>query len=355
MKHLFFVLSPVTCISAAGVIEHLSINEDDVLFVNTNLSTYNTLFKTINYNITNEKVNFLVRPRRSYNLYKNPAHYLNEIIDGFVGDDDFQLYVSWFTKTARYALIHPKCKGFHFIEEGLMAYYDNFSLNQYTEHGGKEWNYEKGLRGIRQRINASRDAFFRKTEKVGAIPLYFTTYSGDKNVVCYGLSDKAFARAVNRVTLNIKKIGESYLRDGNILSLNNACIWIGDVDEMQKLGKDEYYSVLKKYLFSLIGERELYVRFHPRDSKQNRDTFIDFIKKNGVKYRLIENSQVMEFVYIASHNCTSISLVSSLLIYSSILGHESISLAKLFPGYYESLQKAAPLYSTFVKYLEPTE
>lgn len=354
MKHIFFVLSPVTCITATGVMQYQNLNEGDVLFINTNIHSYNTLSKTVNYNITRESINFFTHPVRSWKLYHNPAYYLYEIIDGFIGDDNFQLYVSWFTMTARYAVIHPQCKGYHFIEEGLMAYYDNFSLRQYTELGGVNWNYARGLRGLRQRLMAAKKTFFQKTDKVGAIPLYFTSYCGDKNVICYGLSDKAFSRAVNRVTLDIKRIGKEYLKNGgDVLSLNNACIWIGDVDEMEKFGEEKYYAVLKEHLVPLIGNRELFVRFHPRDTQKNRNTFLKFISGNGIKYQIIDKSQVMEFVYIASFNCTSISLVSSLLIYSSILGHESISLAKLFSGYYEGIQRSVPLYSNFVKYLEP--
>ena len=74
MKHIFFVLSPVTCISAAGVIQHLNLKEDDVLLINTNLHSFNTLYKTVNYNISNESINFLIRPGRSMKLYKNPGH-----------------------------------------------------------------------------------------------------------------------------------------------------------------------------------------------------------------------------------------------------------------------------------------
>ncbi len=336
-----------------GVINYLSLKEKDVLIINTILKPYNTLLKTVNYNISKESYNFILHPRRVRRLYKNPAYYLYKIIDGFLGEDDFQLYVSWFGTTSRYVLIHPRCKGYHFIEEGLMAYYDNFSLNQYTELGGVNWNYDGGLRGLRQRIIAASSTFLRKNDKIGAIPLYYTSYGGDKNVVCYGLSEKAFVRAVNRVTLDIKTIGESYLKQSDALSLNDACIWIGDVDEMEKFGEKMYYAILKEYLIPLIGERMLFVRFHPRDPQKNREIFLKFIGDNGIKYQIIDNSQVMEFIYIASKNCTSISLVSSLLIYSSILGHESISLAKLFPGYYERLQRSVPLYSTFVSFIEP--
>lgn len=347
MKHIFVVHSHITYIASLGVISKEGLLESDVLIlsdgyqVNGPLPVHTTI---INKNKI-PKNKLLTR----LSIIFNPAKFLYNLIEDFLCGDSFVAYIPVFHLLKKFVVIHPKCVGFHFIEEGLSSYYNCFSLSYYAMENPYPWMYNKGIKGLNERIRTAIRCLSVNKPKMEAIPLFYNSYTGDPDRHFYGLSDYSFPTSAQKTIVSIPLVLKAYPQLAEAMSINNGVIWIGDPDIEFIVGLDAYYSSLKSFLPKFLKKEDLlFVRFHYRESESQRKMFIDFLKQNEIQYSIIDDKQIMEFVFLSSHNCKVLGVNSSLLIYARILGHDSYTLINDFPTFRAEVDKQIPVFFKLV-------
>jgi hypothetical protein len=211
------------------------------------------------------------------------------------------------------------------------------------------WFYKKGIKGIFERCNNMLKSIKCKQSKFETIPLFYLPYIGDKTRIFYGFSEDSFPLAQNRKVIDIKSLvgifPKSQLK--NITFCNKCRIWIGDPDIYSKVDINEYYSKIGEVIDTLYADYPLMIRFHYRETPEMRTKFCEFLNIKGIKYSLIDDSQIMEFVLLKSTECIVIGTHSTLLVYSSIFGHQTYSIIEHFDK--NSLIKQIPIMSRNVK------
>lgn len=338
MKHIFVVHSPVTYLCSIGVINKEKIQHDDVLIISDGYNMDGP-FPIMAVTVTFSQDMLFRNPKKFIRLFNDPSYYLYKLIEQFVGDDKFMAYVPVFHLIKRLVVIHPKCSGFHFIEEGMAAYYDDFSIEDYAYSPYGDWKYYIGFKGFRQRIWAMICAFSYRIDKMACIPLFYLPYVFNRDRKFYGFSIYSHRFASNNILLDFKEVKNSFEFEHSY-SLHNETIWIGDPDIILIYSKEEYVKSLKEKLYPFLHKikcKILYVRFHQREDEKQRSLFLNLLQEINIQYAVIPDEKIMEFVFMESTNCNVVSYMSSLLFYASFFGHNSYSIMRGIPELYNNV------------------
>lgn len=350
MKHIFIVHSHITYIASLAVVIHENLANEDVIFISDGYSLPVNHYKVIPVIVNQScfpKWKLISRAK----VFLSPIRYLYPIIESHTNNEKFVAYISVFHKIKKYVIAHPQCAGFHFIEEGLSSYYENFSLDFYTMENPYPWFYDKGIKGVKQRFNVIMDCLGTNIPKFESIPLFYKPYIDDEERRFYGLSDFSFPNVTNRIIIPIREVAERMEITEHIQILSDRKIWIGDPDIMAVVGENFYYECLKKIIPSITQGDKLSVRFHYRETNGQRVKFMGFLDSIGVAYEIIDDSQIMEFVLLKSTNCKLYGVNSSLLIYAKILGQQSYSVLNYFPEFKNVVEKQIPVFKKLVNYI----
>lgn len=350
MKHIFVIHSNITYLISLAVVQKENLKTEEILFISDGYTCNGPIpVKVVkveaNRNILKKS---LLRYTR---LLFNPQCELYMAIDTFLKGDSFIAYVPILHLVKKLVLLHPRCLQFHFIEEGLASYYTTMTLDSYACIHPYGWFYSKGIKGLKNRFHTAYKEFCFKTRKIESIPIQYMNHDA------YGRKFYAFSEFAyqsiqygEKVIVPINPLISVYKLD-EISDVSDACIWIGDPDVEERYGKNVFSSCLNERLFSHIKNNILYVRFHYREGHTQRREFQYLLEKNNIKYKIINDDQIMELVLLKSINCKCFGIGSTLLIYASIFGHKSYSVAEGFPKYRENLDNIVPVFSKFVTYI----
>ena len=113
-----------------------------------------------------------------------------------------------------------------------------------------------------------------------------------------------------------------------------------------------YDEFLNKYLLKFLKKEsinKLLIRFHPRETKKQRLTLTNFLDENKIDHLPIPDETIMELFLLNFPKTICLGLNSSLLLYSSYMGHKSISF-----GDQINKQKNSryPVYREYVEFLD---
>lgn len=350
MKHIFVIHSNITYLISLAVVERERIDIDDVLFISDGF-TCNGPIQVTTVKVEVNRNLFKKAPCRYARLLFNPQCELYSAINAFLKGDSFIAYVPVLHLIKKLVLLHPQCSQFHFIEEGLASYYTTMTLDDYACVHTGGWFYPKGLKGLKSRFHTAYKEFCFKTRKIESIPIQYMNHDAPGRKF-YTFSESAYKALQygEKIVIDINTLMDSYPSE-EISDVSNACIWIGDPDVENQYGKQIFSNCLKERLFPHIKENILYIRYHYREGENQRREFLTLLENNNIKYKIVDDNQIMELVFLKSKECKCFGIGSTLLIYASIFGHKCYSVAEGIPNYRENLDTVVPVFSKFVSYL----
>lgn len=350
MKHIFVIHSNITYLISLAVVQRENFEIEDVLFISDGY-TCNGPIPVTSVKVESNRDILKKSPCRYARLLFNPHGELYMAINAFLKGDSFIAYVPVLHLIKKLVLLHPRCVQFHFIEEGLASYYASMTLEDYACVHPDGWFYPKGLKGIKSRLHIAYKEFCFKTRKIESIPIQYMNHDAPGRKF-YTFSETAYTSVQygEKVIIPINSIMNSYSFE-DISDVSNSYIWIGDPDVENQHGKQIFTACLKERLFPHIKENMLYIRFHYRESEIQRKDFLFLLEKNNIRYKIIDDSQIMELVFLKSKECKCFGIGSTLLMYASIFGHKCYSIAEGIPNYRENLDAVVPVFSNFVSYL----
>ncbi|MEA4968191.1 MAG: polysialyltransferase family glycosyltransferase [Bacteroidaceae bacterium] len=347
MKHIFVVHSPITYLSSLGVIISEKINLTDVLFISSGFNLDGPIKIKI-VDISANKTPTVTGILKNLRIFYDRGYYLNLTINNFIKKDKFIAYISVFNNIERFTVIHPNCLNFNFIEEGVEAYHTSHSLSHYSISYKSIFYYKKGFKGLIQRIKSSIRRF-GYTEAVTTIPIFSIAYQRDNNKKFYCYSEESYPFAMNKKILDFTLIKNKFFLSLDFTDYNEISgqyIWIGNVDMFKN--NLLYQEFLNMYLLKFIQKEKinkLYIRFHYRESKEQKQILIDFFNINKIEYKILPDKTIMELLLLNVPHCNCIGFNSSLLLYAAYMGHNSISFGN------QKDAKKEIRYPTFKKYV----
>lgn len=353
MKHVFVVHSNITYLISLGIISKEQLNESDILIISDGFTCdgpipVSTVKVEASRGVWNQSI------RRYVKLFFKPWHELYQIIDGFVKDDTFTAYVPVLHLIKKLVIIHPKCAQFHFIEEGTASYMENATLTDYSIAAieNKYWIYPKGLKGIKQRFHHIYREFGFKTNVIGTIPIYYLNHD-NCNRKFYGFSEETHPALLTgrREVIDMKSIMNDFIFEKQIDEYCGENVWIGDPDVEKMYGEEAFLDCLENILFPALRFKTLYVRYHYRENRMQRQRFESLLGKHGIEYSIIDDKQIMELVFIKSERCNCYGFMSSLLMYANMSGHQTYSIANGIPQMRKYIDEVMPSFSKFVTFI----
>lgn len=327
MKHIFIIHSPITYLSSLGVLLKENFDLNDVLFISRGFNIEGPI--KINIVDISLKKGFSIRGlNHNLKLFYDRGYHLNNTINNFVKDEKFIAYVSVFNYLERYTVVHPNCVNFNFIEEGVESYHTSHSLSHYATSFRGKFYFRKGFIGLIDRIKESISTFGR-TEAITTIPIFSIAYRHDQSKKFYCYSKEAYPFVENKIILNFNSIKNKFyptLDFSNYDNISGHSIWIGNCNifENNQLYEDFLNTYLLKYI-KKEGVNKLLIRFHPRETKKQRLVLTKFLIKNEIDFHIIPDETIMELLLLNFPKTICVGFNTSLLLYSSYMGHKSIS------------------------------
>ena len=321
MKHIFNIHSAITYIAALSIISKENFDINDCIII----CDYDSGFDN----------NIPIRYLSGVKELQKPFKYAQRLID-FISKEcegeEYYLYTAIVNYKARILLTANQCKGLRFFEEGDINYMNSFSVEDIVAEYpmNESWRvngFKAFLREIRQALG---DAYNGISRKMRMLPFNYVEYATDKDVICYCFSEKSFPLAVTRKYISfINPLTQKLKRT---LDLDNHYLWISG-KEIKPYNSEKVMSLYKNRLSKFLSDENvtnIMIKFHPGESEFAKNKTKEMFNDFGVKYTIIGDDKIMEIELLASKNVTMLGGLSSLLMYNTMYGHRSISLAKDF-------------------------
>lgn len=301
MKNIFYIHSHITYYVAKGVIVKLGFESPTILFVISRNYTNKEInrYECIDISDLHDKLdefNFI-------NFYKKHKHIeeIDQLLEDKLKNSTFRIFLPHVFHPAMQILAtHLKCSEIHIIEEGVNAY------SSYFMHF-KQKSILKGLTKYvlnqlyfvgRNRIFYVKNFDLRKFKKSIPPKFYTVTSKGFKGL----------PYEVVRVDMIAEDNFEYDISDSSVLVLEGAV-------EQGNLQLNTFLKAITEVLKEIEGEY-LYVKFHPAQSKENRDSILALIKKTKLKPYLIPDEISFEQIILTNSNLRVYGFTTSLLLYA---------------------------------------
>jgi|AntRauTorckE5430_2_1112549.scaffolds.fasta_scaffold09154_2 hypothetical protein len=332
MKHVFSVHSPITFLVAYATIKHLGLKREDVLILS---STYKVLiddYKVIP-SFSETRNNTLFQKLKYFNVPKSHDQYLDLYLNG----QGFIAYIDLMSYAQKVLVTHQQCKAFHFIEEGNSAYmaWDN----------DKDLTWEDYTGGMLYRVNFVERNYIKSlirtlrgyNLRLISLPYHYMAYANFKGINFFAFSNNAFYN----VSPDKRVLVKSPANDTNIQKLagghflNDSTIWL-DGSNARYTGLEEsyYYDAIKKAI-PLLKEKgiikdKVYAKLRPGIKDFSTNKLVSILKANNIEVEVMPNDMIIEAFLIQSENCKIIGVMTSVLEYAHVFGHEAYSIYGLF-------------------------
>lgn len=318
MKHVFVINSHTTFLTALGTVNYLKLKDEDVILIYTR--NYANKVTPVPYKIV-EGTEIANSCRNIATNYEKVIKDVDEFIDKSI--------------CTRYDLYVPHM--WHFFFQLL---YTNRKCNRvsYIQEGGPVQTkvYENDV-PLLERIKTfirhtvlGRRTFECKWYKKGIIYKQFSLDSYAINHAyfkCLPSKNHIVKWPEQKLDLTIDTHSPIFIFDGHI---NNGLV---EADVYLKVCRD---------IVSQYGKNKNYVKFHPAESKEERNIIMNYFLENGITAELMSDDIPMEYVIIQFRNLTFVGFTSSLLYYAHDYGHNVICCEK-------TLTQASDFYREHVK------
>lgn len=325
MKFLFYVHSHISYLSALSVITEKLLCLDDVYILSEDYKRESPV-EVINFD------SLLAQSGLYFSLKKKmlPQYEIDEVIEKLIGGEEFELYLAWPMLYCKFLMIHPHCTSFHFIEEGLSAYWNNMSLKEILFQRNPRQNVKSTLSfaGIIERLKDAITVFRGINTAIQYIPQLYFQYISDESIHYYGFSDDSFCLVQrNKHVMDMVKNLKSYSFEGTPV-FNNSVFYVSDYNQSSHLSYEEYLQELNKLSKYLTKHNiaKLNVKWHYRCNDVIKVKLTSYLKSIYFgEITFIATDVILEMVFINSQDLIVLGCYSSLLFYAAILGHKAYS------------------------------
>lgn len=326
MKHIFTVHSPLTFLIAYSVIQKEKLSENDVIIIS---SGYKPPFELdyVKSAFQDLHSSFFSRVK-SWNTPLAYDRYIETLTKG----QDFIAYIDLMAMYQRILVTNPKCKQFHFIEEGSASYVQPSNLDNISHFFRKKFPYRyDGYRNILKGIKFIVRGY---SIRLLGMPYWPESYGNFCNIKFYCFSKDAFP-GVEREKLEIIELTDKPAivpEMAKNLSLTKEYIWIEDnMANTYRMPESSYREAIIetiKYLKENIEVKEIHLKLRP-ELKLKDSVVNESLINAGFKVEVIDNGIVIEALLANSQDCIVIGNVSSVLFYAPLFGHQSLSMFNL--------------------------
>jgi hypothetical protein len=328
MKHIFSVHSPITFLVAYATIKHLGLKREDVLILS---STYKVLiddYKVIP-SFTETRNNTLFQKLKYFNVPKSHDQYLDLYLNG----QDFIAYIDLMSYAQKVLVTHQQCKAFHFIEEGNSTYQASDDLIDITWHERQDSWRTSGFLDLKSIVRVLRGYNLRLL----SLPYIYSAYSNMENTKFFAFSKNAYYSVSQDKRVMVKPPKD----DANINKLagghflNNATIWLDGSNAKYTGLEESYYHEAIKKAIPLLKEKgvikdKVHVKLRPGIKDISANKLVSILRENDLEVEVMPNDMIIEAFFIESNNCKVIGVLTSVLEYAHVFGHEAYSIYGLF-------------------------
>lgn len=337
MKHVFVIHSHTPMLTSMGVIHYLHLKTEDVVFLSGR--NYQTDYIPNQYKIYSISDEYTFSQEVYYQSYSEQNKIVeaaDRIINNYI-NEDFILYIPNFCVPLFVAIYTNKlCKEARYIQEGGYVQKNVFRT---------EYSYYRVLKDIIRDIKYMRP--FRLW-----IPCSNYTKKHlykQKELHSYALTKRHFRNLPSqqhvikwpKIELDIK-INSQYP------------IFITDGFVKNKMAEKEcYYKQIIRLIAENHGEYN-YIKFHPAQSKEERNDILDFFKKERVDCEVLPDNVPVEIIIVNNRNLKFVGMGSSLLYFAhdnkhQVVCHDDWMLenSKLYKQYY--IETGAFLFKDYYK------
>jgi hypothetical protein len=320
MKHLFTVHSPITFFSACTIIFQEKIPHEKVIIIADGYDVPFEIGDTVKSYQQNEKGAW--QKIKNRNIVKAYDNYIEAITNG----EDYIAYIDLMHAYQRIIITNSKCISFNFMEEGNASYVipDNlfFITNGANRLGFRNKNFKdfvlsflRVIRGVNIRMLS--------------LPFNPQAYGYIDTVKFYTFSKHGFPGVVNdkKIILNPNTIDEILIEKCYCNTFDNSTIWIEDYfPRVYGISDANHSDAIQEVIDSLkgSGERKIFIKLRPNSDAAN-SLLVKILLKNEMNIEIIPNNVLAEALFLKSKNLKVIGIVSSLLFYAAIFGHQSFS------------------------------
>jgi hypothetical protein len=301
MKHIFFITNNTIFITSVNVIKHEKLDKNDCIFLYRSGSK---TFEDREFNDVKKKhfkdIDFKIKPNPIFswlNLFY--LYFSIAVISGF---RPFHFYLAHsYSISRRLILRHFLCRGFSYLEEGLLTYLERDFVGYYKSRFMK---YMIALNYFNL-IPTKRIAFQEDYTKAYALSQNsFPTLTRDKVVLENVFSSSGDGKFDNAIIISVSR-----------------CTEIGITSMKSEL------KALEIMLKKVKRSEKLYIKYHPRQEVKKIEGIRNIISKIKPDHGIEELpfSISIENILFNNRNITLISDISSLTVYAINAGHTVIS------------------------------
>ncbi|WP_462264585.1 polysialyltransferase family glycosyltransferase [Mucilaginibacter sp.] len=321
MKHLFYIHSHTTYLTALGVIELKELQPENIIMVRTR--NYSSNLTAHNYKQVDLSAEFTLSQSYKYNIFKLNA--LLRQIDRLIYTLAGESYIAYLPHVGVFLMqvifTHPLCAGLALLEEGSNAYAKKFQIKQFNYKNWVKETYSKALLLNRY---------------------WFTLYGLLHNIKkeypteAFGSSAKTFEHLPYKKTIvkwpaltcsyQVKAGAPVFILEGAI---------------------ENHYATKEIYLNSVkqvVNENAVdvnYIKFHPAQTADNKETIKSYFNALNKELIVLPDDLPFELIILNSIDLRIIGFSSSLLYYARLYGHQVTS--------YENLLMNDPYYRAYKK------
>lgn len=317
MKNVFYIHSHITYFVAKGVIKHLKINSDSLIFIISRSYENRALLevKCINFTEIHDALD-------DFNVlnFKTKLPFIKRIDDALknaLEDHEFRVFLPHvFHPLMQIIGTNVNCKELHILEEGVNAYssyFMHFKDKSLIKGVGKKILNSISFIG-KGRIFFIKNFDLRKFKKT-IKPIFFTVTSK---------GFKGLPYTVVRVKMIPEKNVQYKLNSNHVLVLEGAV-------EQGNLNRNSFMKAIET-LLSDINTNQIAIKFHPAQSVLNKDEILNIIIAQNKQAEVIPNHIAFEQLILDNPNISVHGFTTSLLFYAKEFGCKVKSYEHLLLG-----------------------
>ncbi len=339
MIHIFTIHSHITFLAALGTIVHEKLDTREVVFICGSGYTPKLTEKFRGKLV--ESMDDLYSKKNFWDQLRqvNYTHSSNEYIINITKNENYIAYIDLMSVFNRYLVMHPNCKDFHIIEEGIVNYADYDDFNLWTADLRQfDWQWN-GFKNWRQMLNAILRLLRGRSLRILAIPIHPNLYTLHKGVNAYCFSEQAFTytRPEKKQIISFELI-LPYIKHENYLIPDHSWVWIGDtLSSSYNVSMEHFEQAIMQLMEEVNPSKEkhkIFLKFRGPESKKEKEITLNALRAYNFEIEFIDADVIMELEFLRAKNLHVLGIASSLLIYAHLMGHNTQSMFKYIPNIY---------------------
>lgn len=321
MKHLFYIHSHITFLIANSVIAHLKIAKNDVaIILGRGYTPYLTLqlFRTKALEEKQREIDNIATYGGRLFWLRNQATLLSidRLVEELTEHSPFVAYLpSNRNFLMQYLATHPNCSDLKLIEEGTMSYraeiYKPTNAAYLTPFGKiKKW--------LKILDHGGRSNYYQLPLKADNIEIF-----GFHPILATALAGTDLSVSIVPLAPNIGNTGDAFLE----LPAGSSVLFFDVMVEMGLATMEQLETALEAFKTEMGVVHTLYVKFHPAQVSTN--DIMAVFKRHGTEVRVIAQDVVAEMLLANSQGLKVYGFYTSLLLYASLFGQETLALYPL--------------------------